>query len=767
MSSDSEVVDNPQSPGVKRVLFRKRKLTKESEIRELLETEFSDEDDNFDYDSDSDPEFQIRKGASPQSSDSESINININIPVPSTSVELDDSAFVTPRGGQPVGSHCVSGGSSGGSGQRRPLSTPKVGRKRIRNPDNWMQTIAKKNRQQGKEYVSVKTKKTVAARQPGPLCKDRCLLKVPDECRQEIFKKCWEIGSYDARLNYYNSCVSERPFKRKYTTKATSIRPAEVVYSVKSKDKRYEICRSGFQSIHGMTSKEMQVFLRKRKDSPTGAIPADRRGRHEPQGKIKGVQLERVHEHIKLLSVTTSHYSRIKNPHRQYTTVEGLTVQKLFTAYVMWMTENYPTEKKVKQKFYHHIFTTNYNIAFKQPQTDVCNECTSLQQAIKDGHDDDALAILQDRLTLHRDTAKAAQLLLKEQKDVVDDDLMVICVDLQQTLPCPKLSCNRAYYTRKVWLYNLCIYDVIGKKPTLYMWEETQGGRGADDIASCIHRWLEDNANGRKKLRIFADNCAAQNKNKTIVLMALQKVHQKMLDRVEFIYLVSGHSFLPCDRVFGVIEKRLKQYSEITSPVGYVSVVEESGASGHDPQAIKKMEIDDFLAFSALDKYCHWKTPAATFKGSFQKARQIIVTKDYPCGYIIKLHYNLEDTDTNLVKVSLSLEGRKGKGGRGKGRGRGRQPGSSVLDFNLATVALQRRYPGRGIQLNEQKLKDLELLLPYMGEMGRNWVNKVMEQQQTLQSQSPAGEQGPQQHPEDLDPDDLVMDFEEVRRNSS
>ena len=339
MSSDSEFVDNPEVPevlGVKRKVLPKRKSLKISEINDCLRDLSSSEGEDFDeYDSDKDPEYVLKDlpedlDVSIQSSGVISDIVDLeseNVAGPSTPRPRSrPSVFVTPPGRQPPPRE----GSSGGSGKRRPLSTPKVGRKRKLNQDNWLQTIARNKRQKGEEYVSVKTHKTVAARVPGPICKDRCLLTVPEESRKEIFDTCWAIGSYDARLNYYNSCVSERQFKRKYTAKEVSLRPAKIVFTVKCQQKQYEICRSAFQSIHGMTSKEMQVFLSKRKQSPTGALPTDSRGRHEPGSKIKGVQLERVHEHIRMLCVTSSHYSRIKNPARQYTVDEGLTVQKLF-----------------------------------------------------------------------------------------------------------------------------------------------------------------------------------------------------------------------------------------------------------------------------------------------------------------------------------------------------------------------------------------------------------------------------------------------------
>ncbi|KAK8395785.1 hypothetical protein O3P69_005707 [Scylla paramamosain] len=39
-----------------------------------------------------------------------------------------------------------------------------------------------------------------------------------------------------------------------------------------------------------------------------------------------------------------------------------------------------------------------------------------------------------------------------------DDNVQVVAMDPQQTLLCPQLCAGVAFYKRKLWLYNLCIY---------------------------------------------------------------------------------------------------------------------------------------------------------------------------------------------------------------------------------------------------------------------------------------------------------------------
>ncbi|QQP40478.1 Hypothetical protein FKW44_014525, partial [Caligus rogercresseyi] len=51
------------------------------------------------------------------------------------------------------------------------------------------------------------------------------------------------------------------------------------------------------------------------------------------------------------------------------------------------------------------------------------------------------------------------------------------------------------------------------------------------------------------------------------------------------------------------------------------------------------------------------------------------------------VHYNLQDTEGNLLKTPLSLAVPGGKG-KGRGKGRGRPPQPYRLDFDLSSVAI-------------------------------------------------------------------------------
>jgi len=54
---------------------------------------------------------------------------------------------------------------------------------------------------------------------------------------------------------------------------------------------------------------------------------------------------------------------------------------------------------------------------------------------------------------------------------------------------------------------------------------------------------------------ICSVNCFCQNKNMSIVAFCLQLIHKECVKTVKHKYIASGHSYIPCDRDFGLIEK--------------------------------------------------------------------------------------------------------------------------------------------------------------------------------------------------------------------
>ena len=84
-------------------------------------------------------------------------------------------------------------------------------------------------------------------------------------------------------------------------------------------------------------------------------------------------------------------------------------------------------------------------------------------------------------------------------------------------------------------------------------------------------KWYEENkAAGFRKLVIYMDNCAGQNKNIYNILTLMRMIHKKELDEITLEFLIPGHSYLPCDAFFGVIETKIRLQKFISCPEHYM-----------------------------------------------------------------------------------------------------------------------------------------------------------------------------------------------------
>lgn len=180
-------------------------------------------------------------------------------------------------------------------------------------------------------------------------------------------------------------------------------------------------------------------------------------------------------------------------------------------------------------------------------------------------------------LRVHKLRAKAFFKLLQVQKD----DMITFSFDCQKNSPLPRIPDQSAYYSRQFYLYNFTIVqgsskDKLNKNTTFaYTWTENEFGKTANQIASAVYdRLNKTELSAITSIRLFADGCGGQNKN-SIMLSMLSKwlLENVSVKRIEIIFPVTGHSFMPPDRVFGNIEKVLKKREVIIQPKEYCDII--------------------------------------------------------------------------------------------------------------------------------------------------------------------------------------------------
>ncbi|KAL4708839.1 hypothetical protein ACJJTC_019355 [Scirpophaga incertulas] len=228
--------------------------------------------------------------------------------------------------------------------------------------------------------------------------------------------------------------------------------------------------------------------------------------------------------------------------------------------YRLYAIEN---DDPVCKTVYNKVFK-DLNLSFKKPRIDTCNKCNLLQNKLKYLTDNDEVQAVQQQLNQHQEDYESAYNEKRLDKMIAksNSETCVIAFDLQQCLP----STQSAFYKRQLWVFNLTIHDFETDNAYCYMWPESSGGRGANQIASCLYDFIIVRLPllhpTSKHLIMYSDSCSGQNKNSivtTALMIALKDSAQ--LSTINHKFLIPGQTHMEVDSDHALIEKAKKRTS--------------------------------------------------------------------------------------------------------------------------------------------------------------------------------------------------------------
>ncbi|CAF4944053.1 unnamed protein product [Pieris macdunnoughi] len=302
------------------------------------------------------------------------------------------------------------------------------------------------------------------------------------------------------------------------------------------------VCQSSFLGILQIPRNRIRRVAETFKKTG-GLVKENRGGDHT---SLKNVyKLQEVKSFIESLQCIESHYCP-STTERKYLD-STLNIKKL------WQMYNEQAVNTVKQCYFRRIFTIQYNIGFGNPRTDVCSKCTELEEQIKNEKNESVKAKYMIEKTIHKRKAKFFYQLLNQRQD----GMITLSFNCQKNQVLPKLPDQITYYSRQLYIYNFAVVLAVeGKRlnkdtVTLYMWNENEYRKGANEIASGVyHRLKSLDFNGIQTLRLVADGCGAQNKNSIFIGMCCVRLCNapNNIKNIELVFPIPGHSFLPADQ---------------------------------------------------------------------------------------------------------------------------------------------------------------------------------------------------------------------------
>ena len=225
---------------------------------------------------------------------------------------------------------------------------------------------------------------------------------------------------------------------------------------------------------------------------------------------------------------------------------------------------------------------------------------------------------------------------------------------------------------------------------------------------------------------------SGQTKNIYFVLCFMWLIQLGILQEVHLEFLVAGHSFMPCDRCFGTLEKSFKRKECLNTPQEYRDII---NASTHSTSVT--MGYEHLLDFKDLLNYVQFRKAKELL---FSKARRIVLHSDDPWAMLII-------TATGRERVDLNKKSNKDD--------------EKSLEELIGSNCLKKKYEeDKQITIGASKVIHLKKLRPYLSSAGRQWVDMLEIAQQTAGPRPRKDDRhtNAQPAPEEEPDDNLVSD---------
>ena len=476
----------------------------------------------------------------------------------------------------------------------------------------------------------------------------------------------WFIFSH-ALINYayFLLKVKRRTSHQRYLLSPK--RKMSYSYSVTVLKQKQKVCKKAFHLLHGIR----QGRIEKKVKDQDGDI-FDKRGRHTPKNKLPDSITAKIKELISSLPVKESHYCREKSR-------EILYLDSTFTVRLMHRLFNkkYPHDQ-VKYWKYREVFSGMKNIKIGSPRTDICDTCECLNaDIIKAKKDTVEMARLKTVKELRVQKADAFFTQMKASRALAKrypNDTIVICFDYQKNLPLPLTNTGKEYYMRQLWMHNLGIHNLGTNEATMFVYSEHFAHKGPNEVISCL-KWFFDNKVSKsvKIVHVFMDNCFAQCKNK-FLLSFWYWLSQSQFQEIRLFYPIFGHSFMPIDRDFAMIEKCKRRCTKAVLPSTWVKLIKDAQPNrpfdvvyakfpltdDMEPDGTPVVTVSDFK--SELDSVIESSVPLSKtrgflfLRGELPKSRAIM--SDVHCHHvnILKKKASLDDLSLAFVNAALCLD---------------------------------------------------------------------------------------------------------------
>ena len=265
-------------------------------------------------------------------------------------------------------------------------------------------------------------------------------------------------------------------------------------------------------------------------------------------------------------------------------------------------------------------------------------------------------------------------------------------------------------------MYNLSAYNLGNAKASCIFWNESDGDKGANEIASSLLRYVRSIVSKRKikKIIMFSDACGGQNRNKYIATLCLYLLATiEDIESIEHVFMLTGHSHMEVDSIHSMIERYSRNVNiyipsewEVAACLACKDAYDVSSMDSDEIYDMKDvfnhLRISNVRYPDAEGGNSKKKGPPVYWKSSEGKEDSLIHWLKFSKGsdvMEVKCSYKLDDP---FCKIDLGIEV--------KSSTRTRQSGASQYGLaSLKQYGLKVSKPN-GNPISKEKKEDLDKL---------------------------------------------------------
>lgn len=318
----------------------------------------------------------------------------------------------------------------------------------------------------------------------------------------------------------------------------------------------------------------------------------DKRGKKVPGNKTNSETLSFVNRHIEKFPTVPSHYVRMSSKRRYLD--RNLSIRKMYALYLTYCKSH--KRNPVKASFYRYVFCTQYNFSFHKPKKDQCTICTRFNLA-----DIKKKSEIRKEFELHimRKNDCYAVKKLDKERSLKEKNFQSVTFDLQSVLNLPSSKASPMFYSRKLNVFNLTIYENgHDQEAYCFLWNELNGKRGSAEIGSILLKYIASLPKIITELSLMSDTCGGQNRNQHIAAVLLYAVKYTHLFIIDQKFLEPGHTFMECDSMHTAIENYKRNRSVFTMN-GWLKICRKARSS-RKPYIVNELRFTDFYDLKEL-----------------------------------------------------------------------------------------------------------------------------------------------------------------------